>query len=251
MTRESFHRELQAIQAEMLKMGSLVEKQIHEAVHFLGTQDLAGAQAVIDKDDIVDQMQIDIEEDCMRLIALQQPLASDLRTVVAIFKITTDVERIGDHACNIAELTLRIGEEPLIKPLIDIPIMADKTKAMVRDSLTCFVERDLELAERVRQADEPVDQLYSQLFDELIGIVLQGENGRRSGQAINLLFVARYLERIADHATNIAERVMYMVTGHRVDHMSTGPEGPHGVDVEQMLANATTDDLQDHTKSHS
>lgn len=174
VTRESFHRELQSIQAEMLKMGSLVEKQIHEAVHFLSTQDLAGAQAVLDKDDIVDQMQIDIEEACMRLIALQQPLASDLRTVVAIFKITTDVERIGDHACNIAELTLRIGEEPLIKPLIDIPIMADKTKAMVRDSLTCFVERDLELAEAVRQADEPVDQLYSQLFDELIGIVLQG-----------------------------------------------------------------------------
>lgn len=235
MTRESFHRELQSIQEEMLKMGSLVEKQIHEAVHFLSTQDLAGAQAVLDKDDVVDQMQIDIEEDCMRLIALQQPLASDLRTVVAIFKITTDVERIGDHACNIAELTLRIGEEPLIKPLIDIPIMADKTKAMVRDSLTCFVERDLELAEAVRQADEPVDELYSLLFDELIGIVLQGGNGRRSSQAINLLFVARYLERIADHATNIAERVMYMVTGHRVDHMSTGPEGPHGVDPEKIL----------------
>ena len=104
--------------------------------------------------------------------------------------------------------------------------MADKTKAMVRDSLTCFVERDSELAEAVRQADELVDELYSQLFDELIGIVLEGENGRRSSQAINLLFVARYLECIADHATNIAERVMYMVTACRVDHMSTGPDGP-------------------------
>lgn len=239
MTRESFHRELQAIQAEMLKMGSLVEKQIHEAVHFLSTQDLVGAQAILDKDDIVDQMQIDIEEACMRLIALQQPVASDLRTVVAIFKITTDVERIGDHACNIAELTLRIGEESLIKPLIDIPIMAEKTKAMVRDSLTCFVERDLVLAEAVRQADELVDELYSQLFDELIGIVLTGEDGRRSGQAINLLFVARYLERIADHATNIAERVMYMVTGHRVDHMSTGPEEPQGVDVAKVLGDVS------------
>lgn len=175
MTRESFHRELRTIQAEMLKMGSLVEKQIHEAVHFLTTQDLVGAQAILDNDDIVDQMQIDIEEACMRLIALQQPVASDLRTVVAIFKITTDVERIGDHACNIAELTLRIGEEPLIKPLIDIPIMAEKTKAMVRDSLTCFVERDLVLAEVVRQADEPIDELYSSCLMSSSALSLQGK----------------------------------------------------------------------------
>jgi len=224
VTREGFHKELQAIQAEMLKMGSLVEKQIHEAVHYLSTQNLAGAQVVLENDDIVDQMQINIEERCMRLIALQQPLASDLRTVVAIFKITTDVERIGDNACNIAELTLRIGEEPLIKPLIDIPFMAEQTKAMVRDSLTCFVDRDLELAEAVRQADEPIDEMYSQLFDELMGIVLEGRSEQISHQAINLLFVARYLERIADHATNIAERVMYMVTGQRVDHMDVEPE---------------------------
>jgi len=221
MPRESFHRELQKIQAEMIKMGSLVEQQIHEAVYYLSTQNLAGAQSVLDKDDIVDQMQIAIEERCMRLIALQQPLASDLRTVVAIFKITTDVERIGDNACNIAELVLKIGEEPLIKPLIDIPIMAEKTKTMVRDSLTCFVERDLQLAEAVIQADDPIDEMYSQLFDELIGIVLEGRSEQVSRQAINLLLVARYLERIADHATNIAERVMYMVTGQRVDHMDS------------------------------
>ena len=226
MSRESYQRELQSIQEEILKMGSLVEKQIHEAVRFLSNQDLEGAQAVLAKDDLVDQMQIDIEEHCMRLIALQQPVASDLRTIVAIFKITTDVERIGDHACNIAELTLRIGEQQLIKPLDDIPQMARLTEAMVRDSLTAFVKRDLELAEKVRQADEPVDEMYSMLFDELIGFVLQGGDGRRASQAINLLFAARYLERIADHATNIAERVMYMVTGHRLDHMSTGSGDP-------------------------
>ncbi len=232
MSRESYQRELQSIQEEILKMGSLVEKQIHEAVRFLSNQDLEGAQAVLAKDDLVDQMQIDIEEHCMRLIALQQPVASDLRTIVAIFKITTDVERIGDHACNIAELTLRIGEQQLIKPLDDIPQMARLTEAMVRDSLTAFVKRDLELAEEVRQADEPVDEMYSMLFDELIGFVLQGGDGRRASQAINLLFAARYLERIADHATNIAERVMYMVTGHRLDHMSTGSGDPQGVDPE-------------------
>jgi phosphate transport system protein len=231
VTREGFHKELQSIQAEMLKMGSLVEKQIHEAVHYLSTQNLAGAQSVLEKDDIVDEMQIDIEERCMRLIALQQPLASDLRTVVAIFQITTDVERIGDNACNIAELTLRIGEEPLIKPLIDIPIMAERTKAMVKDSLTCFVERDLDLAEAVRQADDPIDDMYAQLFDELIGIVLEGRSDQVSRQAINLLLVARYLERIADHATNIAERVMYMVTGQRVDHMDANPESSHADEV--------------------
>ncbi len=236
MTRENYKRELQSIQGEILKMGSLVEKQIHQAVRYLSNQDLVGAQSVLDNDDIVDQMQIDIEEHCMSMIALQQPVASDLRTIVAILKITTDVERIGDHACNIAELTLRIGEEQLIKPLNDIPRMARKTEAMVRDSLTAFVKRDLVLAEKVRQADEPVDEMYSLLFDELIGLILQGSEGRRAGQAINLLFAARYLERIADHATNVAERVMYMVTGHRVDHMSTGPGTPHGVDADAFEA---------------
>lgn len=236
MTRENYKRELQSIQGEILKMGSLVEKQIHEAVRCLSNQDLIGAQAVLDNDDIVDQLQIDIEEHCMNVIALQQPVASDLRTIVAIFKITTDIERIGDHACNIAEITLRIGEEQLIKPLNDIPYMARKTEGMVRDSLTAFVQRDLELAEKVRQADEPIDEMYSLLFDELIGIVLKGSEGRQAGQAINLLFAARYLERIADHATNIAERVMYMVTGHRVDHMRTGPSTPHGVDIDAFAS---------------
>ncbi len=236
MTRENYKRELQSIQGEILKMGSLVEKQIHEAVRCLSNQDLIGAQAVLDNDDIVDQLQIDIEEHCMNVIALQQPVASDLRTIVAIFKITTDIERIGDHACNIAEITLRIGEEQLIKPLNDIPYMARKTEGMVRDSLTAFVQRDLELAEKVRQADEPIDEMYSLLFDELIGIVLKGSEGRQAGQAINLLFAARYLERIADHATNIAERVIHMVTGHRVDHMRTGPSTPHGVDIDAFAS---------------
>lgn len=229
MTRERYRQELQAVQEEILKMGSLVEKQIHEVIGFLKNQDVEGARSILAKDDIVDQMEVAVEERCMRLIALQQPLASDLRTLGTILKVTTDLERIGDHACNIAEITLRIGEQPLIKPLIDIPRMARMTEKMLKDSLTCFVERDLELAQTVREADQPVDELYSELFDELIGFVLQGGDARRSSQAINLLFVARYLERIADHATNIAERVMYMVTGHRVDHMRTGTGEPHGV----------------------
>ncbi|NLK07859.1 MAG: phosphate signaling complex protein PhoU [Firmicutes bacterium] len=235
MSRESYKKQLESIQGELLKMGSLVEKQIHEAVRSLSNQDFASAHSVLENDDIVDQMQIDIEERCMSLIALQQPVARDLRTIMAILKITTDLERIGDHACNIAELTLRIGEEPLIKPLSDIPYMARKTESMVRDSLTSFIQRDLELAEAVRRSDQPVDEMYSQLFDELIGFVLMDSTRHEGGQAINLLFVARYLERIADHATNIAERVMYMVTGHRVDHMRTGPGTPHGVDVDSLM----------------
>lgn len=210
------------MQQEILKMGSLVEEAIHRSIKGLKHQDLALAQSVIVGDDRIDELEVAIEEKCMRVIALQHPVAGDLRTVGAVLKTITDIERIGDQATNIAEITLRIGNQPLIKPLVDIPRMSDMAEKMVRQSLDAFVNRDVELAKQVCYADDPIDELYAFLFDELMGFVLEGDDMRRATQAINLLFVARYVERIADHATNIAERVIYMVTGERVPHQMKG-----------------------------
>lgn len=216
--RKSFDQELAGLERKLLEMSSIVEAMIHEAVQSLAIQDLELAQKVIDRDTIVDGMEIAIEEDCMKLLALQSPLAADLRVVGTILKVVTDLERMADHAVNIAEITVRIGDEPLIKPLIDIPRMAEMAQKMVKDSLDAFVRRDVELSKGVIRRDDEVDRLYSMLFDELIGLVLAGEDVRRATQAINLLFAARYLERVADHATNISERIVYMVTGARVSH---------------------------------
>lgn len=236
MTRQSYLNQLEALKQDILRMGSLVEGGIHKAIASLKEQDLELARSVVDSDDLIDQMETDIEESCLQLIALQQPLAKDLRTVSTILKIITDLERMSDQAVNIAEVALRIGHDPLIKPLIDIPRMAEMAERMVRESLDSFVHEDLELARKVCNDDDPVDDLYSALFDELMGFVLAGGDMRRATQAINLLFVARYLERIADHATNIAERVIYMVSGERVSHQLkssriTGANGTTGAAV--------------------
>lgn len=222
MARKKFHEQLNELQMEMLRMGSMVEKAISQSIHSLRLQDLRTAQSVLDKDDEIDALEEKIEEECFHLIMLQQPLARDLRTVGAILKTLTDLERLGDYANNIAEITLRIGTQPLIKPLVDIPKMAEKAEDMVQRSLDAFVERDVEAAKEVCRQDDEVDQMYTDLFDELEGLVSQGGDNRRVNQAIHLLFVARYLERIADHATNISERAIYMVTGERVSHQLKG-----------------------------
>lgn len=222
MVRVRFQQELENLQLEMLNMGSMVEKALASAVHSLKTQDLREAQSVLDKDDEIDALEERLEEACFQLIMLQQPLAGDLRTIGATLKTLTDLERLGDYANNISEVTLRIGTKPLIKPLVDIPKMADKAQAMVRRALDAFVGRDTEAARRVCLDDDEVDQMYTELFDELEGLVSRGDNSERVNQAIHLLFVARYLERVADHATNIAERAIYMVTGERVPHQLKG-----------------------------
>ncbi len=222
MSREAYQRQLQSLQEGLLTMGSLVERNIRGAVDSLRTQDLEKASEVVDQDDVVDQMQTSMEEECMRLIALQQPVAGDLRTIGAVLMITDDLERIADQATNIAEVTLRIGDQSLIKPLVDIPRMGDLAMAMLRDALNAFVRRDIALAKEVQETDDSVDEIYGDLMDELRGFVLDGGDRVRSEQALHLLFVARYLERIADHATNIAERVAYMITGQRYDHGRPG-----------------------------
>jgi phosphate transport system protein len=222
MPREAFDEELRALQEQILKMGGLVEEAVRRAVRSLADQDLEEAERIIEGDDMIDRVQQEIEEKSLKLIALQQPLARDLRTVTTILKVMIDLERIGDHAVNIALITRRIGHEPLIKPLIDIPRMADLTDRMLKGSLDALVRRDVALAEQICRSDDEVDELYSNLFDELIGFVLAGGEVHRATQAINLLFVARYLERIADHATNIAEGVIFLVTGRRV-HFNREP----------------------------
>ncbi|MGE5552530.1 MAG: phosphate signaling complex protein PhoU [Betaproteobacteria bacterium] len=218
MTRASFHQDLEELQQNLLHMGSLVEDAIYNAVDSLRRQDLALAEQVLRADDRIDQLESELEAECMRLFALQQPLARDLRIIGTVLKTITDLERMADEAANIAEITLRIGDQPLIKPLIDIPRMAEMVKAMVRKALDAFVRRDLQLAKEVRRSDDAVDAIYAALNDELVEMTMRFQSMREANQAFLLLMAARHLERIGDHATNLAERIVYMVTGHVVSH---------------------------------
>ena len=168
----------------------------------------------MDGDDLIDSMQVEIEDRCISLIARQQPVATDLRILGTGLKITTDLERIGDHAFDIAKIVLLIGDEPLIKPLVDIPRMAVMAQSMLEDSLQAYLKLDIQLAEKVCRDDDLVDQLYHQVFRELLTYML--EDPKKINQATQLIFVARYLERIADHSTNVAEWVIYLVTGERL-----------------------------------
>lgn len=211
--RHSYDQELAHLQQSLLNMGQVVAKAIDNAVLALAQQDLELARQVMDEDDLVDQMQVDIEDKCMILIARQQPMARDLRIIGTGLKITTDLERMGDHAYDIAKITLELADQPLLKPLVDIPRMAQLAQKMLRDSLEAYISLDIALAERICLDDDQVDNIYYQVFRELLTYMM--EDPRTIGQATQLIFVARYLERIADHTTNIAEWVIYMVTGQR------------------------------------
>jgi phosphate transport system protein len=211
MTRERFSQQVMDVKHKVVRMGALVEDIIELAITALKSQDLEAAKKVYADDDEIDEIELEIEQECMKMLALQQPLAKDLRTVATALKIITDLERMGDHAVNIAKITLEIGKEPLIKPLIDIPRMAQIAQDMLRLSLDSFVREDIELAEKVAVMDEEVDDIYLAIFDEIIELISNDRNITRQGT--KLLFIGRYLERIADHTTNICERVIYMVTG--------------------------------------
>lgn len=215
MQRSEFQKSLEGLQKDILKMGSLVEENIARSVLSLAKQDIVLAEKVFEVEMNIDKMEIEIEETCLKLIATQQPMAKDLRKIASAFKIITDLERMGDYAVDIAKVTKRIGNEPLIKPLIDIPRMADLVQKMVKDSLDAYVAEDTELARVAGKADDAVDQLHKQIFRELIFLMM--ENPRTITQATYLLFVSRSLERIADHATNISENVIYLVSGKRED----------------------------------
>lgn len=215
MTRQLFHEELEALQQELIRMGTLVEHTIFQAVQALAQRDPRKAQQVIEGDDIVDKLMLEIEGRCFRLLALQQPMAGDLRIIGTAMKITTDLERMADYAVDIAKTVVRLGGEPLIKPLVDIPRMAELAMKMTRDALTAYVNRDVELARSMINQDHEVDHLYGQVFRELL--VYMMEDPKTIKQATSLLFVAAALERIGDHATNLGEWIIYMVTGRRED----------------------------------
>lgn len=215
VTRRAYEQELRALNQDILMMGSMVEEAVHLAIEALARQDVDLAKKIIENDRRVDDLELAIEERCLKLLALQQPLAGDLRMIATAIWVITDLERMGDHAVNISEIVVRIGNQPLIKPLIDIPRMAEIAEGMIKGCLDAFVARDPELARKTCRTDDQVDKIYEELFDELMGFIVNSPDTRTSTQAANLLFVARFLERVADHATNIGERVIYMVTGLR------------------------------------
>jgi phosphate transport system protein len=209
--RATFHKKLREIQDDVLAMGSMVEKATSRSIEALKKRDLDMAREIIDDDLKINGKRFDIEEKCIELIATQQPMASDLRTIVCVLSIVTEIERIGDHAGGIAKIVVMIGDEPPLKPLIDVPRMADKTNDMLHRSLDAFISRDADAARNIVAEDDDVDNLYDQVFRELLTFMV--EDPRTITRATRLIWVAHNLERSADRVTNICERVVYMVTG--------------------------------------
>jgi phosphate transport system protein len=210
-TRESFDRDLVQLQEDLLRMGGLVQAALRRSIEALQARSVKLADEVISGDNATDALHLQLEERCLQLMATQQPMAKDLRMIAAVWAMSIDLERMGDHAEDIARVTRRLAEQPLLKPLMDIPRMADLVSEMLREGLDAFVARDAARAERMAAKDDAVDHLYSQVFRELLTYML--EDPKNTQRATQLLMVAQALERMGDHATNIAERVIYMVTG--------------------------------------
>jgi phosphate transport system protein len=221
-SRTNFHRDLERLQDEVLVLGSMVEKATLRAVDALRERDLAAAHAIEAEDTLLNRKRFEIEEAALLLMATQQPMASDLRRLAAIVHIVTDLERMGDYAAGIARICVLIGDEPLIKPLIDIPRMADKATSMLRRALDALIERDTAAAEAIAREDDEVDALYQQVYRELLMLMLA--NPRIIDQATHLLWVAHNLERVADRVQNICERVVFVSTG-RMQEFSRGALG--------------------------
>ena len=211
-----FHEELEALKQTLLAMGGLVEDQIRRVMRALLERDDVIAQEVIDRDRQVNTYDIEVDEQCVNLLALHQPAAGDLRFITTAMKIVTDLERIGDQAVNIAQRALELNREPQLKPYIDLPRMADKAQRMVKESLDAFVARDTALARQVCAEDAEVDALKEQIFRELLTFMM--EDPRTVSRAIRVILISRFLEWVADHATNIAEMVIYLVEGKMVRH---------------------------------
>jgi phosphate transport system protein len=211
-----FIEELDELQKKLLEMGGLVESAIHNSVHSLIEHDESLAQDVLRNEARINQMEIEIDDFAVGLMALYQPMARDLRFLTAAIKINGDLERMGDLAVNIVERALSLLYQPPVKPLIDIPQMAKLVESMVRRCLDAFVKRDPELARAVLLSDDAVDELRDAIYRELIGFMER--DPKTVSRAVDLIFVARNLERIADHATNIAEDVLFLVQGVDVRH---------------------------------
>lgn len=215
MLRKNFEEELQRIQDEVLVLGAMVEQRLIESVEILRDRDLDGARRLVAADREVNQKRFAIEEDTLALIATQQPMAGDLRTLAAVLELITELERIGDYAKGIARICLMLGDEPLIKPLVDIPRMAEYARDMLDDALEAFVHRDVAAARAIPARDDEVDDLYNQIFRELLTLIMG--DPRKIDQATYLLWVAHNLERTADRVINICERVVFTVTGEMME----------------------------------
>ena len=215
-----FDREIERLKELLLRMGAMVEDQINESIRALLERDTAVAQRVIDADSEVDQMELEIDQHTIELIAMMQPAAVDLRFVAAAMKITPELERIADLAVDVCERAIELNREPPLKPLIDIPRLARMAQDMVRQSLDAFVRRDTVLARQVIARDDEVDLLTEQSFRELLTYML--EDSRNISRAIRLTFIGKYFERMADGATNICEMVVYLAEGKVIKHSGGG-----------------------------
>ncbi|MGE5396938.1 MAG: phosphate signaling complex protein PhoU [Chitinophagales bacterium] len=215
MVRSGLNQEMERLQGELLKMGTLVEELIYKAIKSMVQKDYAAAQEVIDNDDIVDNLCLEIEQNCLLIIARQQPLAKDLRRINMALRFVIDLERIADHAVDLSEITLRLQDQDYMKPLIDIPRMGDTAREMLKKSLKAFTEEDTAVAWSLIEEERMMDALYDQIFRELLSFMVS--DPRTINQATSLLLAAGHMERIGDHITNLGEMVIYMVDGERVD----------------------------------
>jgi phosphate transport system protein len=211
-----FQEELEALQERLLAMGGLAEERVRESVSGLADRNASLVEHVLVSDQPINDLHIEIDARCFKMLALHQPMAADLRAIVAAVKINTDLERVGDLAVNIAEAAKRYLEHPPVKPLIDIPRMGDIAQRMLRDSLDAFVRRDVALAEAVLVEDDTLDGLKTQIFRELLTFMLSDPSTIEP--SLDLILVSRHLERIGDHATNVAEDVIFMVSARDVRH---------------------------------
>jgi phosphate transport system protein len=215
MVRKTFDQELQRLQDEVLALGSIVENAITDSVESLKRKDLEASRRIIAQDRLVNERRFEVEGDALALIATQQPMARDLRTIAAVLDITSELERIGDYAKGIARISLMIGEQPLMKPLVDLPAMAAKARGLLHDALEAFAEADATKARGIPKRDDEVDALYNQIYRELITLIMADPS--RIDQANHLLWAAHNLERASDRVTNICERVVFTVTGEMVE----------------------------------
>ena len=209
--RTTFHKRLREVQDDILAMGSMVEKAIDRTMEALKERKVTMAHQIIADDLKINEKRFDIEEKCIQLIATQQPMAGDLRNIICALNIITELERIGDHAEGTAKIVVMIGDEPPLKPLIDLPRMAEKTISMLHRSLDAFINHDADAARQITAEDDEVDNLYEQVFRELL--TFMAEDPKTITRATRLLWVAHNLERSADRVTNICERVVFCVTG--------------------------------------
>jgi phosphate transport system protein len=210
--RQEFVHRLDEVRDAVLNLGSMVDKAVDRAVDALSTRDLTTARRIIREDQLINQQRFDVEQSAILLMATQQPMASDLRFLAGVLHIATDLERMGDHARSIARLAIKLGDEPALKPLIDIPKMSALCHDRLRGAMDAFVDRDPELARRVAEGDAETDRLQDAVYEELLGIMTR--DPATITRATYLLWVAHNLERVGDHITNICERVIYILTGH-------------------------------------